>query len=689
MDNILDMWEKAPNGEELAKALMKDADEKKKSAQPKSAMIDPYNAYGVGGTRSKQAVTPFAVLRNMAKVPAIAAILLTRKNQVSAHARRPRFDGDIGFKIGLKDTKAKMNDAQQKKAHEIEEFFLKTGAVKNRKRKDNFNTFLRKIVDDTLTLDVMTWENVPNLGGGLAEVWAVDGTTIEIVSSLPVGENHQPIVYEPMTKRGMKLGGDIAYVQRLNGQIEAEYSEEELAYAIRNPRTDIMLTDFGMSELEVLIEIVTGIMNGVRYNTTYFSHSHIPQGVLEVVGKYKDEHLEGFKRHWKNLTSGAAGKWSVPVMALSEGQGIKWTPFKNTNQDMQFNEFLEFLFNVACAVYQIDPNEVGFKSWTSNSGSMGQSDNTEEKMDKSKDKGLIPLMNFLSDTFNAEIVDQIDDDYAFYWVGLDEDDEDRRIERQEKEAQMGTKTVAMIWAENDVDIDEIKRQNGGELPKWANAPANATLIQVYMAETGLGQQAQPGEDPNAVADENQADREHENNRADDDHGKQMEIMDKQHQHAKEIKQLDQAHAANMETIKAKHAEKADDRKADHAEGADERKADMAEEADKRKGEMAESADERKGELAEGADERKGEAADKAAEQSKGDDDKPDPDDAHEKQLEVMDKQHELAMEQKKADQEHQTKIEKMKVQAKPKAVKKSLTDDEPGVMNITITWDNY
>lgn len=657
MDSILEMWERAPNGEQLQKALMQEQEERKKAAIPKSAIIDPTNSYGVGGTRSKQAIVPFSTLRRMAQVPAIAAILLTRKNQVARFARRPRFDGDIGFRIGLKDTKAKMTDAQQKKAHEMEEFFLKTGGIKNKKRKDNFNAFLRKIVDDTLTLDVMAWENVPNHAGGLSEIWAVDGTTIELVSNAPVSDEFQPYVYVPETKRGHKVEGDIAYVQRLDGRIVAEYTEEELTYSVRNPKTDIYTTDFGTSELEVLMEIVTGILNGIRYNTTYFTHSHVPQGVLEIVGKYKDEHLESFKRHWKNLTSGASGKWAVPVMALSEGQGIKWTPFKNSNQDMQFNEFLEFLFNVACAVYQIDPNEVGFKSWTSKSGGMSQSDNTEEKMDKSKDKGLIPLMNFLSDNFN-EIVDSMDDEFAFYWVGLDEDDEDRRAERQEKAINSGIKTVAMVWAENDVDIEEIKKQNGGELPKWAHAPANAQLIQVFMAESGLGQQAQPGDpnDPNAEADENQAQRDHEQVQADDSHGKdlekqddshekQLEIMDKQHEQTVEQKKLDQQHQIKMSQMQAATAEKQDKAKAKDAKGKDD-------------GKPSE-----------------------------------DPEDKHEKQLEVMDKEHAQSMKEKKADQEHETKIEKMKAQAAKatKTLKKGLDTSEAieGVINITITWDDY
>src|SRR5690606_10799348 len=162
------------------------------------------------------------------------------------------------------------------------------------------------------------------------------------------------------------------------------------------------------------------------------------------VGKYKDEHLNAFKRHWKTITDGASGKWSVPVMGLEDGQGFKFTPFKQSNRDMEFNEFLEFLFNMACAVYQIDPNEVGFKSWTSGSG-MTPSDNTQAKIDSSQDKGFIPLMDFLANNFNSEIVELLDEDFVFEWVGLSDEDEDKKLERMKQELESGVKTVAMVW----------------------------------------------------------------------------------------------------------------------------------------------------------------------------------------------------------------------------------------------------
>lgn len=547
MSEILDIYNRALKPEELLKAMNDHDDEKK--YEPKSAIIDPVNTLFMGGTRSKPTPIPYETLRRMAQIPAVSAIINTRLNQVGRYAKRPRFSGDVGFRIGLKDPEAKMSKAQRKRAREIEDFFLKTGWERNKVRKDNFNTFLRKLTRDSLTMDVMTFEKVATMKGELAEMWAVDGATIELVINNPTGEgNNQEIpVYKPMTRSGIQHIGDIAYVQKINGVVVAEYTEDEFAFAVRNPRTDVFLTDFGMSELETLMEIVTGIVNGVRYNTSYFSHSNLPQGVLEIVGKYQEKHLEAFKRHWKAMTSGAPGKWATPVLAMEDGQGLKWTPFKNSNRDMEFNEFLEFLFNIACAVYQIDPNEVGFKSWTSSTG-MSSSDNTQTKIDESKDKGFIPLMTFLSDTFNSEIVDLIDEDFVFEWVGLNEEDIDKKLERQKMELEMGKKTVAEIRKEDD--MDDLKDDQGND-SVWAHAPANQTLIQVFMAQMQAQQQAEQAEQQQQQQAE-QGDKERANQVEDGDvaHKRQLEVMEKQHQQGLEAKKHDQEHQTNLAKMTA-------------------------------------------------------------------------------------------------------------------------------------------
>lgn len=559
MSEVLDIYNRAPNGGELLKAMNTGDDNPK--VEPKSAIIDPLNTTMLGGTRQKPTAIPYVVLRRMSEIPAISAIINTRLNQVARYAKRPRFNGDIGFRIGLKNNREqKMTDAQKKRASEIEDFFLRTGWEKNKVRKDNFNTFLRKITRDSLTLDVMTFEKVGTLKGELAEIWAVDGATVELVINNPTGEgnDYNMPVYKPDTRSGLNHIGDLAYVQKINGVTVAEFTEDDLAFAIRNPRTDIRYTDFGMSELETLIEIVTGIVNGVRYNTSYFSSSNLPQGVMEIVGKYQDKHLEAFKRQWKNLTQGAPGKWSVPVMALEDGQGFKFTPFKNSNKDMEFNEFLEFLFNIACAVYQIDPNEVGFKSWTSSTGAMGQSDNTQTKVDESKDKGFIPLMTFLSDTFNSEVVDLIDEELCFEWVGLDEEDEDRKMERIKARLDAGLSTVRE--ERKTEDLDEILGEDG-KPALWTMAPANPQLIQVFMSEMQAKQQAQMGEQgeqqgqQQAEAEQQQSEESRKQQLEDSEtaHNRQLEVMDVAHKQGMEAKE----HEHNLQMEQAKAMQKDD------------------------------------------------------------------------------------------------------------------------------------
>jgi len=541
LSEILDICAEAPKAEDLLKAFASEA--KIQIGRPKSALIDSYMTTGANGLRQKPTAISYAVLRRMAKVPPIAAIINTRLNQVARFARRPRFEGDMGFKVVLKDKEAKMNKAQKEKAFQIEEFFMTTGAVPNAKRKDNFDTFMRKITRDSLTFDVVTFEKVGNRKGTISEVYAIDGATIELVAGDFVGEGWEMPVYEPMTKAGQKIAKEIAYVQRVNGQIIAEFTEAELCFAIRNPQTDINMVDFGMAELETLIEIVTGIMNSIRYNTSYFSESHLPQGVLEIIGKYEDRHLEGFKRHWKAMTSGAAGKWAVPVMALSEGQGFKFTNFKNSNRDMEFNEFLEFLFNIGCAVYQIDPNEVGFKSWTTSGNSQMRSDNTEVKIDQSKDKGFMPLMQFLANTLNSQIVDQIDEQFAFTWIGIDEQDEEQKWARYKAQIDSGAVVVSEVRKKEDMEelLDEE-----GKPAQWTLAPGNPTLIQVFMAEVNAKLQEEQAEKQQAQQQQQGAiSGAQEKMTAEDAHSRNLEVMDKQHQQGLEAKKMDQEHQAAM------------------------------------------------------------------------------------------------------------------------------------------------
>ena len=469
----------------------------------KSILIDPTNVLNYVGTKSKPGAIGYAVLRSMAtRAKPVAAIIQTRLNQVVRYTHRPSYTGDTGFRVVLKDKDKEPTATELRRGKEIEEAILHTGFLPNKKRKDNFDMFLRKIIRDSLVLDAMTFEVVYNRKGDVVEWWAVDGSTIDMVTDQAT-IHANPVVYQPITKDGKAHEGEIAYVQKYNGNVYAEFTEDELAYAIRNPRTDIRYALFGLSELEILVETVTGLLNSEAYNNAYFSHSNLPQGILEIVGQYEDEHLEAFKRHWEALVSGAVGKWKVPVMALQEGQGLKFTPFKQSAKDMEFHQWLEFLTNVACAVYQVDPAEIGFKSWSGGGGKgVINSEAEASRLDHSQDKGFFPLMQFIANTINSELIDKIESDFVFEWVGLNDQNQDHLDQKRNERLTLGYTTINEERRQDNLPIIEemlidagYDKEQAKLLGQYGDAPANAQLLQIFMQ--GLQQQmaAQQAEQP--------------------------------------------------------------------------------------------------------------------------------------------------------------------------------------------------
>src|SRR5690606_2486305 len=122
--------------------------------------------------------------------------------------------------------------------------------------------------------------------------------------------------------------------------------------------------------------------------------------------------------------------------------------------------------------------------------------------------------------------------------GLSDEDEDKKLERMKQELESGVKTVAMVWAENDVDVEDLMKENGGKLPSWAYAPANPQLIQVFMNQVQTEQQAEQAQQQQAQGEQDRANQEKDGEIG---HQRQLEVMDKQHQQGLEAKKLDQEH----------------------------------------------------------------------------------------------------------------------------------------------------
>ena len=125
----------------------------------KSFFIDPLQFNANLGYKDKPYSLSYTTLKRMSKTPIINSIIKTRKNQVADFAEPQENKYDTGFVIRKKPRggiEQKMDNKDKKAAFAITDFLLKGGNT-SQWGYDDFDTFIRKIVEDSLVYDQMTF----------------------------------------------------------------------------------------------------------------------------------------------------------------------------------------------------------------------------------------------------------------------------------------------------------------------------------------------------------------------------------------------------------------------------------------------------------------------------------------------------------------------------------------------------
>ncbi len=376
----------------------------------------------------------------------VAAVINTRINQVSMFTKPSRFSTDsIGYQIRLRDPQQTPSNEQKEVMSAIELFLENTGFDDSSDR-DDFDTFIRKIVRDSLTYDQTCFEVVPDRRGKPAEFFAVDAATIRAATENYTGDTS-------WATSSPKKNEEVKWVQVIDGIVLSWFTANEMAFGVRNPRTHVNLQPYGFSELEQLIQQVTSHLYAEEYNAKYFSQGGTTKGIINIKadpnGMGNKEQLESFKRQWRAQVSGMTGAWKTPVLQVPNG--IEYINVSQSNRDMEFSQWMNYLVNIVCAVYQIDPAEVNFANngGAVNQGSVFES-SQEVKLKNSKDKGLKPLLRFVETMINKFIVSKFSQDYVFVFTGLDEKSEEEKAELDSKHGK--------TWK----TINEIRKDHGEE-----------------------------------------------------------------------------------------------------------------------------------------------------------------------------------------------------------------------------------
>ena len=459
---------------------------KAQTENPKSFFIDPLEFNANLGYKDKAFSLTYTTLKRMSKTPIINSIIKTRKNQVADFAEPQEDKYSTGFVIRKKHKNGieqKMTEQDKKIAFAITDFIMKGGNVGSW-GVDDFDTFIRKIVEDSLVFDQMTFEIVRNRRGKIESFLATDASTFRISDSFYEKDYDNSFfhrngagVYNERNDFGPKVKGYYpAYVQVYQNAKVNEFYPWELCFGVRNPSTSIYANGYGCSELEDLINVVTSMLWGDEYNRRFFSQGSAPKGLLRIKGTNNEAALQQFKQQWQSMITGVMQGWKTPVVEAD----VDWIDLQKNNRDMEYSSWMEYLIKLSCAIYSIDPTEIGWDI-SRGSGNSGLFEGSQaERLQHSKDKGLYPLLKFIQRKLNKYIVEQINPDFEFVFMGLN----GMTIS---EELDLDVKKLNSFQTINEIrEKYELKPIEGGDVIE------NSTFLQAKNAADMKAQQQQMG-----------------------------------------------------------------------------------------------------------------------------------------------------------------------------------------------------
>ncbi len=426
--------------------------ENKKGSELKSFIYNPleYNSSGQGYKYSRNLSNE--LLRIMAAVPQVRAIINTRREQCANYGGATIDLQIAGWTIAKKrnvfdDTSVELTKTEKSEITAIIEF-LEKGGESNEWNFAGWGDFTKKLFEDSWSIDQ-----------GVFEV-GVNRTGIPTIFDVYDGGTFYFTEYDMHSEAELKkydhllINGYLPkYAQVLDSVVQNEYYPWELCLGIRNATTWMKMNGYGQSEVATLMQVITWMLNSNQYNGNFFQQGSNPKGILNFKDNVDTSVMESFKQNWRNTLSGYNNSHK---MAAISGGNLEWINMQLSNRDMEFGKWSEFLTVLACVVFRIDPSEVGF-NLEGSKGIFGQ-DGQKERLRHSKEKGLEPFLKFWQDKFTKYIVAPLSKGkYEFKFTGLEPEDEEAALDRDIKILINGGMSVQDFFLKySSRDLDQNK-----------------------------------------------------------------------------------------------------------------------------------------------------------------------------------------------------------------------------------------
>lgn len=443
---------------------------KKSHTVPKGTQYDWLNNTSFNNTVYPKDKIPDRLLRMIEKRNGIVASIITLRIQQAIEFSRISSDKDSpGWGIFLKDSKETMTPEQEKQKKFLENLLTNTKRDDYQglePKDDTFKNLLIKYVRDRILIDKVVWEIERDRAGRATAIWVLDGATI--LPILPGG------FYGSTSQVGYGIGArntklseairtakleqippveEIAYIQELiygtsGGGITAAFTSDDLIYDLGNELNDVMYYKQGLSVTEKANIAIVAFMNSITFNSNGLSRGAIPKVAISMGREsgYTEEQLEDMQDEWMANFEAMDGQWNIPLL----NGDAKVLPLLQSNRDMEYQKYMEFVGALTCSIMGVDSAELGLRL---NQAQAVLSENQDAKQMFSKNRGVREMLNgfsYIANKFLKKSRYEFAENFIFKFTGLSTEDKNFEVDLKKKKCETYM-TINEIRAEDDLD----------------------------------------------------------------------------------------------------------------------------------------------------------------------------------------------------------------------------------------------
>lgn len=439
-----------------------------------------------------------------------------------------------GFQLAYTDEERKVSDEEKKNLSKWEMVLAKKFFFVPNDPRPNFTKWLQFAYGDFFDMDKVAIEVLRQDGSLSAKhnfrgkplfFVLVDAATIKHV--IPKMTEHQgPSRYEPyrwdsaeVMQSGPGSNGisfdykdDIRYLQvDNNGQTRQYFSEAQMMLHHAFGTTDMKEQFQGYSIIEQSLQIIRYIIDSIIYNATRRSAGQMPKGLIHVEGATEDGYsrreMALFRKLIWGIASGKKDHWKYPIVGTPKGVKTNFVRFHESSKEMEDFMWFSTLLSIMCSFAGLSPEQLELASQKSTLGKAKLFAKEEEEgaAYRSQDEGLRFFLNYMRSIINSSgAIEEMtgDEEIELRWVGLDVEDEAKKLE-------MDLKILSTHGSMNDLLVAQDKKPftlefgdvNIYDIPGIGNQQVQAVILEALRAveaannqDMGFGEEGYDGED---------------------------------------------------------------------------------------------------------------------------------------------------------------------------------------------------